>query len=500
MFNQNQKNAIMKKLFFLILSFAPFFINEQCVAQTPPEGINYQAIARDNSGKAISNSTNLKVKFTIWDSITAGASLFTETHSPVSTNIYGLFTLKIGNVNTADFSAIPWITGNKYLEVEIDTVGGNTFTTMGRTQMMSVPYALFAKTAGSGLTGITGLTGATGSNGVTGDVGGYGATGITGLTGATGETGNTGSVGVTGATGTDLATHWSLTGNSIAWTDFIGTTTNQDFVLKTNGLERMRVLGGGNIGIGTAAPNAEFEVVSTATNPPHGIIETEYNSSTLAEAQFWLRKAGGTENLPTAILNGEEIGFIKFSGFNGTIFTTNDQTEIGAIASENFNFSNNGSYLKFMTTPNGSINGIERMRIDQNGYVGIGTTGAPSALLDVNGTINITGNNATSELNRTQTGSANLVPIAYGNISANKTINAGTGNFVVNWLDGNNDSYKITINSENYTASGYITMVTPIGSNVKVETNGNGTDLIITLYDPFGTKTANAFQFITYKP
>ncbi|MCE9539497.1 MAG: hypothetical protein K8R85_09795, partial [Bacteroidetes bacterium] len=217
-------------------------------------------------------------------------------------------------------------------------------------------------------------------------------------------------------------------------------------------------------------------------------------------SQLWLRKAKGTESSPLAITMGEEIGFLKFSGYDGTAFSTNDQTEIGAVASENFSFGNNGAYLKFMTTANGSMNGVERMRIDQNGNVGIGTTGAPTAKLEVEGTINIAGGNA-NELNRTQTGTANIAPIAYGNISSTGGINTSTGNLTVVWQGGSNDRYRIKITGENYNASNYITVVTAVSGNVKVETNDDGSgNLIVTIYDPVGTKVQNAFQFITYKP
>ncbi|MDP1747587.1 MAG: hypothetical protein Q8L90_18575, partial [Bacteroidota bacterium] len=152
----------MKKLFFSTIPFALFLINFVGFAQAPPEGINYQAVARDTTGRSISNNNNLKVKFTIWDAITGGTVVFTETHNPVSTNRYGLFTLVIGKLNPAVLSSISWATGNVFLEVEIDTLGGNNYISMGRTQMVSVPYALYAKTAGGGLIGATGFTGSTG--------------------------------------------------------------------------------------------------------------------------------------------------------------------------------------------------------------------------------------------------------------------------------------------------------------------------------------------------
>ena len=188
----------MRKLFFLISTFTLLLISVFSFAQAPPEGINYQAVARDTSGKPISNSVNLSVRFTIWDSITGGATLFTEIHNSVNTNRYGLFTLVIGSISTTSFTSIPWATGNKYLETEVDTVGGSNYLSMGRIQMMSVPYALYAKTAGGGLIGTTGVTGITGITGVTGNTGATGSTGTTGLIGLTGITGITGATGATG--------------------------------------------------------------------------------------------------------------------------------------------------------------------------------------------------------------------------------------------------------------------------------------------------------------
>ena len=111
---------------------------------------------------------------------------------------------------------------------------------------------------GSGGSGGSGITGATGSTGSTGVIGSTGAGGSAGLTGTTGSTGLTGTIGTTGATGADLGTHWKLTGNAgtIAGTNFIGTTDASDLVVATNSIEKVRVTSSGNVGIGTATPDA----------------------------------------------------------------------------------------------------------------------------------------------------------------------------------------------------------------------------------------------------
>ncbi|NOY36427.1 MAG: hypothetical protein GXO83_02530, partial [Chlorobi bacterium] len=79
-----------------------------------------------------------------------GTAVYTETFNPV-TNDFGLFTLEIGNgtVVSGNFAAIDWTAGPYFLKVEMDAAGGTDYTDMGTTQLLSVPYALHAKTAGS---------------------------------------------------------------------------------------------------------------------------------------------------------------------------------------------------------------------------------------------------------------------------------------------------------------------------------------------------------------
>ena len=172
------------------------------LGQAPPQGINYQAVARNNSGAALI-SMPLSIRFTIYDnSATTGTLLYQETHNK-TTNTYGLFTATIGTgsqIGSGTFSSINWGLNTKFLQVEVDDLGGGGFVSMGATQMMSVPYAFYSAVSGSGPAGPIGATGNTGPLGPTG-AGTTGATGSTGATGATGPSGIDGATGTTGATG-----------------------------------------------------------------------------------------------------------------------------------------------------------------------------------------------------------------------------------------------------------------------------------------------------------
>lgn len=222
------------------------FISLAAAQAQVPEGIQYQAIARDNTGALLIN-TNVGLRITLIDSSASGVQVYTEEHN-TTTNNYGLFTLKIGdgfNV-TGTLSGVAWSTGNKWIKIELDPTGGSTYTNMGTFELLTVPYAFYAGGAGSGgLAGPTGATGpagtngadgATGATGPTGDPatddqtlswnggnftlsisggnsvvlpisgGSVGPTGLAGATGATGPTGATGSAGTNGNNGLNGAT------------------------------------------------------------------------------------------------------------------------------------------------------------------------------------------------------------------------------------------------------------------------------------------------------
>jgi hypothetical protein len=108
-----------------------------------PQGINYQAVARTADGAPLADTT-LDVSLLIGQDVDLTVVDYAEIHS-ITTNAYGLFTLIIGQGAPTDgsFTAIDWTVGEKYLNVQVGTLD------MGTTQLMSVPFALYAATSGN---------------------------------------------------------------------------------------------------------------------------------------------------------------------------------------------------------------------------------------------------------------------------------------------------------------------------------------------------------------
>ncbi len=113
-----------------------------------PQGIPYQAVARDNAGNLIKNQS-ISLRFSIHDGTETGTVVYSETHS-VTTDALGLFSVNIGGgASSISFANINWGSGSKFTQVELDVTGGSNYINMGTTKMMSVPYALYAGSTGS---------------------------------------------------------------------------------------------------------------------------------------------------------------------------------------------------------------------------------------------------------------------------------------------------------------------------------------------------------------
>jgi hypothetical protein len=112
-----------------------------------PQGFNYQATVRNSSGDLIVN-TNVYFKFNVIQGSQTAVPIFTETHY-VPTDDLGQVNLVIGQGTATEgtFSELDWSLGSYYLGIELNT--GSGYVAMGTTQLLSVPYALYAENSGN---------------------------------------------------------------------------------------------------------------------------------------------------------------------------------------------------------------------------------------------------------------------------------------------------------------------------------------------------------------
>lgn len=134
----------MKKLFFII---AVLMMGSAVWGQAP-RAFKYQAVARNGAGEVLANQA-VSFRISVLSGSAMGTAVYAETHSGKTTNGFGLVDLEIGkgSVSMGLFSAISWESNSYFLKVEMDPAGGSAFQVMGTTPLLSVPYALHARTA-----------------------------------------------------------------------------------------------------------------------------------------------------------------------------------------------------------------------------------------------------------------------------------------------------------------------------------------------------------------
>lgn len=199
----------MKKIFLLTaLSFSLMI----SFAQHVPQGMKYQAVARNLSGDIIANQPiSLKINL-VTEQGNSSTVYYSEIHN-VTTNQLGLFTLTIGEgeVQKGTFSSIPWSTEDIWMQVAIKDNGKADFVTISNSKLLAVPYAFHAETASKLIDN---------------------------------------SLNKMKTEGVPSA-NWSLKGNSSSnpLTDKLGTSDLADLILVTNDTERVRILANGDVNL-----------------------------------------------------------------------------------------------------------------------------------------------------------------------------------------------------------------------------------------------------------
>jgi hypothetical protein len=335
----------MKKFIFTIYILCAFIgiLSPLEVAAQVPNQFNYQAVARNSVGQSIPNA-NIRVRFTILDGSATGTNVYSEVRV-LTTNQLGLFTAAIGGTGainvTGNFATIDWSTGKKFIKVEADPLGGTNFTLLGNTEMLSVPYALYAVNGKAGPQGVAGPQGLQGVQGIAGPQGIAGSTGLTGATGPAGLQGlpgkntlilttaeaagaNCSTGGVKQEYGVDVNGNgtleagevdavltkyicnglagtannaWGLTGNAGTTSEFLGTTDNKPLSIRTNNTEAIRIDHKGNVGINNNNPQQKLDVsgaaiLATSINIDPDLFEQRIVAGRITDGGVWDVKTG----------------------------------------------------------------------------------------------------------------------------------------------------------------------------------------------------------------
>jgi hypothetical protein len=160
----------------LITICAAILMTAAVFAQAP-EKMSYQAVIRDGSNNLVS-LTAVGMQISILQGSASGTAVYVETQTPTS-NANGLVSIEIGagTVVSGNFTTIDWANGPFFVKTETDPTGGNSYSITGTSQLLSVPYALYAATAGNNTPGPQGPAGATGPAGPEGPQGPQGPAG-----------------------------------------------------------------------------------------------------------------------------------------------------------------------------------------------------------------------------------------------------------------------------------------------------------------------------------
>ena len=114
-----------------------------------PKAFSYQAVVRNSQGKVIAKQL-VGIKVEILQGSTEGTVVYAETQTPESSQT-GTVNLLIGKgtVTEGTFADIDWGAAIYFLRISMDVQGGSNYEVVSTTQMLPVPYALYAEKAGS---------------------------------------------------------------------------------------------------------------------------------------------------------------------------------------------------------------------------------------------------------------------------------------------------------------------------------------------------------------
>ncbi|MBA4153597.1 MAG: hypothetical protein C0512_04525 [Flavobacterium sp.] len=176
------------------------------------------------------------------------------------------------------------------------------------------------------------------------------------------------------------ANAWGLSGNAGTnpATNFVGTTDNNDLVLKTNNNDNFRIKNDGRIEIGNNGANPVYLGSTSLSKKLYIATESSTNNVVLQASNaagdpvsIYFGGSRGTIAIPTISESNRNLSNLFFSGYDGTQFV--NSSAINARIDGTPALNSMPGMLQFQTTPIGGTSPSTRMIINSKGNIGIGS-------------------------------------------------------------------------------------------------------------------------------